>query len=141
MGPGEEARELVRQVRRHFPDLRIMVRTHDRNGAYEAINDGVDDVYRESLDTALRMGTDALAALGVPRFEATRAARTFRHHDERNLRELAVHAGDRRRHISEARERIRAIEEAMLADGDAAFVDVDAGWDNSSLRREVSGDA
>jgi len=135
LGDGEEARELVRNVRRHFPDLRVMVRAHDRTGAYRAINDGVDDVYRESLDTALRMGTDALAALGRSRYQAVRAARTFRWYDERHLRELAA-VTDRRQHLSEARASIRAIEEAMLGDGEAILAEVDAGWDNTSLRRE-----
>ncbi len=139
LGPGEESRELVRNVRRHFPDLRIMVRAHDRTGAYEAINDGIDDVYRESLDTALRMGADAMAALGVSRHQATRAARSFRFHDERSLRDLAAVAGDRKRHLSEARERIRSTEEAMRADTDGVLAEVDAGWDNTSLRSEVTG--
>ncbi|MCC6831887.1 MAG: cation:proton antiporter [Thermoleophilia bacterium] len=139
LGDGEEAGELVRNVRRHFPDLRVMVRAHDRTGAYRAINDGVDDVYRESLDTALRMGTDALAALGRSRYQAVRAARTFRWHDERHLRELAA-VTDRKQHVSEARARIRAIEEAMLGDGEAILAEVDAGWDNTSLRRESAGE-
>ncbi len=132
LGDPDETHELVRNVQKHFPNLRIMVRVHDRTGAYRAIRDGVDDVYRESLDTALRMGTDALAALGHSRYQAVRAARSFRFHDERHLRELAP--------VTDTKQAgIRAIEESMLGDGAGMLAEVDAGWDNSALRREVAG--
>ena len=49
-----------------------------RHDAYEILDTGVEDVYREALDSALRLGVDALLALGFGSHRAMRSARKFR---------------------------------------------------------------
>ena len=56
--------DLVHTARRHFPHLTILARAEGRPEAYELIEAGVDHVYRETLESSLRLGIDALRQLG-----------------------------------------------------------------------------
>ena len=49
----------------------------------------MDDVYRETLGSALDLGGDALVALGISPKRAERAAKILREHDEISVREMA----------------------------------------------------
>jgi CPA2 family monovalent cation:H+ antiporter-2 len=97
---------------------------------------GVEHVYRETLDTSLRMGVDALRLVGLRTYHAHRAARKFRMHDEASVRDLAAMRHDRESYINLARERIRDLEELLLSDLRDRDADADAGWDTDSLRQE-----
>ncbi|NVO32289.1 monovalent cation:proton antiporter-2 (CPA2) family protein [Hymenobacter lapidiphilus] len=132
------ALELVALVRRHFPHLRILVRAHDRPDAYEFFEAGLTDVYRETVDSSLRLGVDALRLLGVRAYHAQRAARTFLRHDELALRELAAVRKDRKTYFSTARQRIQELEQLLHFDAaNENLGEVNEGWDNESLRQEV----
>ena len=128
--------ELVETVRKHFPHLQILARAEDRPDAYDLMAAGVDQVFRETLDSSLALGVEALRHLGVRAFQATRSARTFRCHDEDALRELASMRHDQKRYINRARERIRLLEQTLLADHQDDGLERDAGWDVESLRRD-----
>ncbi len=99
----EKSMELVHTARQHFPQLRIIARAFDRVHAYELLNAGVEDVHREVFASSVDVAEAALTALGRHPFEAFRAARTFKAHDEQILRETAQHAGDRQKLIDAAR--------------------------------------
>jgi Iap family predicted aminopeptidase len=118
--------------------LRILVRAHDRPDAYEFIEAGLTDVYRETVDSSLRLGVDALRLLGVRAYHAQRAARTFLRHDELAMRELAVVHKDRKTYFSTARQRIQELEQLLHFDAaNENLREVDEGWDNESLRQEA----
>jgi len=90
----EKISEIVATAKKHFPHLRIFSRAFDRVHAYELINAGVNDVYREVFSSSLDMGEDVLVALGQHPSEAHRAAKTFKKFDEKIVREQALHTGD-----------------------------------------------
>src|ERR1035437_9724102 len=50
--------DLVEKTKKMFPHLTIMVSARSRLDAYELIDMGVKDIYRESLDTSVRLGID-----------------------------------------------------------------------------------
>ncbi len=135
----EKTRELVHTAAKHFPHLKILARASGRGDAYDLLDAGVEQVYRETLDTSLRMGVDALRHLGFRGYQALRAARTFRRHDEATVRELAAMRHDRKRYINVARERIEGLEEILRSDLEDRPDTVDAGWDVESLRRDFGG--
>jgi monovalent cation:proton antiporter-2 (CPA2) family protein len=132
----EMSLEIVRTVKKHFPDLEILARARGRPHAYELLDAEVEHVYREHLDTSLRVGVEALRRLGFRSHQAVRAARKFRRHDEASVRELARMYRDRKTYISRAREMIRDLEETMRADLEGAGHERDAAWDSTSLREE-----
>ena len=137
LGLPERTLELVHTVRKHFPNLTILARAFDWQDAHDLQEAGVDHVYRQSLDTSLRMGADALRLLGFRAYHAERATQTFLRHDEESLRELtASRKGERSAYLSDARRRIEDLERILLADMAEADLDRDAGWDPESLREE-----
>ncbi|MGD8868316.1 MAG: monovalent cation:proton antiporter-2 (CPA2) family protein [Gemmatimonadales bacterium] len=132
----ERTLSLVRTVQKHFPHLTLLARAAGRPEAYELLDAGVQHVYRETLDTSLRLGVDALRLLGARSYQAHRTARTFRRHDEESVIELAQMRHDRGRYISEARQRIQSLEQILLDELQPRPEDRDAGWDTDSLREE-----
>jgi monovalent cation:proton antiporter-2 (CPA2) family protein len=132
----EKSLEIVRTVKKHFPDLEILARARGRPHAYELLDAEVEHVYREHLDTSLRVGVDALRRLGFRSHQAVRAARKFRRHDEAGVRELARVYGDRKSYLVRAREMVRDLEETMRADLEGAGRELDAAWDSASAREE-----
>ena len=104
--------------------------------AYELLEQDIEHVYREGVETALRMGVDALRLLGRPAHQVQRASRTFFRHDEDSARDLGTMRHDRAAYFSAARERISALEELMLTELDPEGEERDAGWDTESLREE-----
>jgi monovalent cation:proton antiporter-2 (CPA2) family protein len=137
----EKTRELVQTARRHFPHLTILARAFDRDDAYELLDAGVTHVYRDTLDTSLRMGIDALQLLGFRAYHAHRAARTFRRHDDESVRLMKDTRGDRVEHINLARQRIADLERILLGDLKDEGLGRDEGWDVDSLREDVGGAA
>lgn len=128
--------EIVETAGKHFPHLTILARAQSRTDAYELIDAGVDHVYRETLDTSLQVGVDALRLLGFRGHQAHRSSRKFRRHDEEALRELAAKRHDREAYISSARQHIRDMEDMLQAEWKREE-ERDAGWDTTTLREEM----
>ncbi len=128
--------EMVETARKHFPHLTVFCRAIGRTHAYELVESGVERVYRETLDSSLRIGADVMRELGVPAFESLRRARRFRRHDERALREMSGMQRDQKNYIHLVRQQSEELERLLCADRDDPEVDVDAAWDAESLRRE-----
>ncbi|MCG3192517.1 MAG: Glutathione-regulated potassium-efflux system protein KefC [Thermoanaerobaculia bacterium] len=131
----EKTLALVHLARKHFPQLVILARAFDWADAHDLIEAGVDHVYRESLDTSLRLGTDAMRLLGFRAYESRRAAQKFLEHDEESLRELTAQRRDVG-YLSAVRRRIEDLERMLRADRDQPGLSRDAGWDAESLREE-----
>ncbi len=138
----EAVSRLVRVVRQHHPHLQILARATGRVHAYELLEAGVEKVYRQTLDSSLQLGVDALRALGLRGLQARRAADLFRRRDEEHLRELAAMRHDQGAYFSRAREMIAELERLLASEQfeEAASVR-DAAWDAESLRREFGGGA
>ncbi len=128
--------ELVETVKKHFPHLHVLVRAQDRSDAYEFMDAGVLKVYRETFESSLRMGVDALKLLGRRSYQAHRAMNIFRNHDNKALKHLAAIRGDRKQYINHAREKILELEKFIEADMEDRTLDHDAGWDVETLKDE-----
>jgi Kef-type K+ transport system membrane component KefB/Trk K+ transport system NAD-binding subunit len=119
-------------ARRHHPHLKIFLRAHSRLEAYAYFDAGEERIYRETLDSSLRMGIDVLSLLGMPLRAAQRAARLYRDSDENMVREMARARHDAADYTSVAREAVRTLDEIMRRDlaagGEPAAV-ADAGPD------------
>jgi glutathione-regulated potassium-efflux system ancillary protein KefC/glutathione-regulated potassium-efflux system protein KefB len=135
----EKALEIAEITRRSFPHLKILARAFDRGQVYELMKRDVHAVERETFESALRLGSAALRALGWRAHQAERAANLFRRHDERNLRAMYEHWGQGDSAYRSAMRARRALVEDMLA-RDLATHDVSApddAWDTTTLDAEV----
>jgi monovalent cation:proton antiporter-2 (CPA2) family protein len=135
----EETLKIVQIVKKHFPHLSILARTKGRAQAYELLDAGTKHVYRETLDTSLRTSIDALRVLGFRSYHAHRAAKTFRRHDEESVKALRHLRHDRKMYISHARQRIKDLEQLLLAELHDMDEHRDAGWDTTSMIQEFGG--
>lgn len=134
----EKTLALVETAQKHFPHLTILARAFEWMDAHDLYAAGVDHVYREDLDTALRGGTDALRLLGFRAYAAQRAAQKFLQHDIKSMRELTTIRGDGAGYISAARARIAALEQMLRADREDLSAERDSGWDAESLRQDAN---
>jgi len=132
--------DVVHTVQKHFPNLRIFARAFDWEDALALREAGVESVYRQSLDTALRAGRDALSSLGFRAYQAQRATRTFARHDQESIEALmGIERGNRGVFVSAAKARIENLEMLLRRDLESDGVARDLGWDPESLRAEYGG--
>ena len=130
--------EMVETIKKHFPHLHMLVRSTNRYDAYNQMNAGILHIYRETLDTSLRVGADAMSLLGYRRYTAKRLANTFFKYDEMTLKKLsAIHDPDE--YISEVRKYIEESELMLQRDNQFNIMDPGGGWDSESLRQEARG--
>lgn len=106
---------MIETIKKHFPNLYILVRAANRFDAYDLMNAGIMHIYRDTFDTSLRLGVDALKILGHKADDAARAAETFFIHDEKTLKHLSS-IRNNEEYISVAREYIEELESIMQAD-------------------------
>lgn len=126
--------QLVDEVKKHFPHLQLFMRAKNRMDAYELIDLGINNVYRESVHTSVNLGVDVLHALGQRKYTASRKAAEFIHYDEKALHKLGKARHEKKSYVESVRDEIE-IQERLLAE-DAKFSDQreDAAWDNSKRR-------
>lgn len=130
----EKVAQIVDTAHNHFPHLAILGRARGRTEAYDLLDREIEGVYRETFDTAVHTGVDALRLLGVPAHAATRAGVAFRRADEASIAELRRHRGEGEAFVTEVRERMRDVEEVLRADRERlAELDDDA-WEGDRLR-------
>ena len=122
--------ELVEKIRHQFPNLTVMVRARNRMDAYRLIDAGVRNIYRETLDTSIRLGVDALVLLGFRRYSATRAGQNFMRYDEAAMPKMAAHRHDKEKYIFSSREEIAMQEELLANDREANPTLHDHAWDH-----------
>lgn len=84
----ESSVSLVEKVRHHFPKLRIIARARNV-GHYTRLRKlGVELVERETFESSVKLGREALVALGCPPFEARERADRFRRNNVGMLESL-----------------------------------------------------
>jgi len=124
----EKSLLIVETAQKHFPNLKIFARAFGRDHAYRLIEQGVENIFRETLGSSLDLSVAALRALGFRAYEAQRAARFFRDYDEESVRALAPYAKNEKELISQARERIQTLEQLMEAERSQVRYS-DTGWE------------
>lgn len=130
--PSQKRLEMIETIKKHFPNLRMLVRATNRFDAYDLMNAGMLHVYRETIDTSLRMGVDVMKLLGYRSYNTQRAARAFLKMDEGNLKKLAS-IRDNEEYILTARYHIEEMEKMLQADNLSLLTSEDKSWDEESL--------
>ncbi|NAW51806.1 potassium transporter [Elizabethkingia argentiflava] len=85
----EDNYKIIQIARKYFPHLKIFVRARNRLDTYDFLNKGVENIYRETLGTAVSMGVDILQAAGMRRYTARRIGHRFENIDKLSTRRLA----------------------------------------------------
>ncbi|TFG40715.1 MAG: potassium transporter, partial [Bacteroidia bacterium] len=130
-------RELISTIQKHFPGLKIMARARSRVDAYELLDIGLKDIYRESLHTSVKLAVDVLTLLGQRRYTATRQGQKFLKYDDDTLVEMADHRHDMKQYVIKARETFK-LQEDLLSKDLAMDPGVgDHSWDSENIRETL----
>ena len=130
--PADKRLEMIETIKKHFPHLRMLVRAKNRYDAYDQMNAGMLHVYRETLDTSVKVGIDTMRLLGYRSYRVMRSARNFIKYDEANLKKLSS-IKDQDEYISTVKERMEELEQMLRQDHLQSLDDQDDGWDEESL--------
>ena len=80
---------LVDYCKENYPDLKIFVRAKNRLDAYDFLNKNVNNIYRETLGTAVDMAVDILKENGMRKYTARRMGKRFMLIDKAMTKRLA----------------------------------------------------
>jgi len=125
-------------AKKHFPNLEIMVRAQDRFEAYEIMDLGLRNIYRDTIDTSIRLGVDVLKKLGFRSYTATRAGQNFFKYDEEALWRLAKSRHDMKQYISDVKQEIAWQEEILSGDQHSHSPHADHAWDSEIIREAIN---
>ena len=108
--------EVVTLAQKHYPHLKIAARAVDRRHAYQLMHIGVTTFKRETFDSALNLGVEALILLGNNSADASRAGEMFAQHDEESLTALAELWGDDHSYGVAVKQRIEDLKQVLSKD-------------------------
>ncbi len=108
--------QLIKNVKKHFPHLHILARAKNRFDAYELMDVGVTDIYRETLYTSVRLAVDALKLLGFRAYTATRQGQNFIRYDEKSMRKLQLDRYNLQQYALSAKHQIEMQEKLLQED-------------------------
>ncbi|MBS4072039.1 MAG: monovalent cation:proton antiporter-2 (CPA2) family protein [Algoriphagus sp.] len=133
----EHSIKIVKLCKEHFPHLEVMIRARNRFDAYELMDVGVENIYREHLDTSIRMGEDALRKLGFRAHTVHRLGKQFREYDEKALSVLVQFKNNRQEYISKVRKQIEMQETLLSGELSKKFSLNDHAWDSEQMKNST----
>lgn len=108
--------DIIQTAKKYYPHLRILARAIDRRHAYELVREEIAGYQRETFDSALRLGVQALEELGVDNQQAQQAGQLFADHDEQSLTILASLWGDDKSYGAAVRQRMEDLKQVLQND-------------------------
>ncbi|MDR6406184.1 MULTISPECIES: monovalent cation:proton antiporter-2 (CPA2) family protein [Chryseobacterium] len=117
-------------VREHYPSVKIFVRAKNRIDAYDYLNNGITNIYRETLGTAVDMAVDVLHETGMRKYAARRLAQRFMAIDKASVKKLARMKDEEDELLLFATKEILQREEELLAYDNLNFDNRE--WEGSS---------
>jgi monovalent cation:proton antiporter-2 (CPA2) family protein len=134
----EQINHIVEQVQHKYPHLKIFARAYDVRHSFELDDMDIAGHRRETYDSSVDLAVRVLGELGFGRYQASRAARSFRYHDEQMMKELhQLWHEDKRKYINEVRRFSLQLENILLSEKDQALHESDHAWDIESRREEI----
>lgn len=136
----DKINELVKFVKHKYPGLKIFSRALNIRHSFSLQDLGTEGFRRDSYDSSIELGVKALHALGFKRYQASRAGRSFRYHDEiimSELYKLYREETGQKKYIDQAKKFSEQLENILLAEQESTIHESDAAWDAESLREEV----
>ncbi|MDP2524501.1 monovalent cation:proton antiporter-2 (CPA2) family protein [Maribacter dokdonensis] len=127
--------EITKLVKEKYPHVELMIRAQNRNDAYELLNLGFENIYRESLDTSLALAKDVLSKLGFRKYTLIRQVQNFIKYDESSLRRLAMEPKGDDDYLFKVRKELEEQERLLEEDFKRGIVEYDIHWDSESIRR------
>lgn len=134
----ERATSIAEYVKRKHPHVKICARARNLSHASELKKLGVEHLKLEVAHSAIELGISALKDLGYTSFQAHRASKIFRYHNQDVRRDLGkLREDDQKKYINEVKRRAEELEEILRNEMEQSIHESDAAWDSTTLREEV----
>lgn len=138
MAEYEDAVKVGDFIRKNYPKIKILARAKDIYHAFEFFNLNIKTVQPEVFHSAAELGEKALTNLGFSAYEAHRATRTFKHHEEQVLLDLyELWKDDKNRFIIESKRFSEQLSETLQAEKNYNIHETDCAWDVNSIIEEA----
>jgi len=108
--------EMAAMAKKHYPNLAIVARAIDRGHAYELMKLGITSFKRETFDSALNLGVEALTLLGNSAETAERAGKIFAEHDKESMQLLIDLWGDDHSYGIAVKQRMEVLKQVLTND-------------------------
>jgi CPA2 family monovalent cation:H+ antiporter-2 len=125
---------LAKILKEKYPNLKLMFRAKNRIDAYEFLEMGIENVYRESLETSVKLARDVLHIMGFRKYTVHRQAQKFIQYDEASLRRLAKKTNDKEEYLFRAKEEMLEQEKLLEQDLNRGMIDDGKQWDTEQMR-------
>ena len=125
----EDSLKLVDLVRTHFPNVQMVARARNVRHWLELASRGVDSAERETFESALRSGRQALERLGMSPYEARELADRFRRNNLATLHAMRPHFQDQEKLVAVARSGLNELEENLRRDREGREEAAKQNWD------------
>ncbi|QCX38391.1 potassium transporter [Aureibaculum algae] len=134
----EVSKTISKIVKEKYPHVELMIRTKNRYDAYELLNLGNENIYRESLETSLTLAKDVLSKMGFRKYTINRQVRNFIKYDEDSLRRLASERKYDDNYIFKAKKELEQQEKFLNEDFKRGIVEYDNHWDSEYIRNALN---
>ncbi|WP_425075241.1 monovalent cation:proton antiporter-2 (CPA2) family protein [Psychroserpens sp. S379A] len=131
-------KDITKLVKTNYPNVELLVRAKNRYDAYDLINMGIDNIYRETLDTSLTLASDALHKLGFRKYTLNRQVQNFIKYDVASLKRLAEQPKRDDDYIFKARKELEEQEKLLEEDFKRGVISYDNHWDSEHIRNVLS---
>jgi glutathione-regulated potassium-efflux system ancillary protein KefC len=125
----DDSLKLVDLAGTHFPHLRLVVRARNVRHWLELAARGINTAERETFESALRSGRQALEVLGMPPYEARELADRFRRANLATLNAMRPHFQDQEKLVDLARSGLNELEENLRRDRETRAERAKQDWD------------
>lgn len=112
----EASVKVAQIVRKHFPNLKILARARNRSHAFQLMDLGIHDVWRETLGSSMALSKHMLFHLGLSKDSAIKAVEIFRDNDQKLLYDQYVVKDDETRMISTSKAAGEQLSELLKLD-------------------------
>jgi CPA2 family monovalent cation:H+ antiporter-2 len=130
--------QIIKTLQKHYPNLKILTRARNRMDAYELIDHKVDNIYRETLYSAVNMGIDILVELGHRKYTANRHGQKFIKHDEITTRKLAKKRSNKTAFVATTKEEVKLQEQLLKIDIHSQVSARNHSWDSKYLNKKMA---
>lgn len=103
-------------IREHFPHLKIFARARNRQHAFELMDLGITEFWRETFASTMELSKSLLLELGTSLDEADAITKRFRAHDENTLIEQHKLHHDEKAVIQYSRQSVQQLLDSVAAD-------------------------
>ncbi|CAI0875874.1 K(+)/H(+) antiporter [Serratia rubidaea] len=123
--------QLTELARRHFPHLKVVARARDVDHWYQLRRLGVEKPERETFESSLRIGREALELLGMDAYEAREKADIFRCYNHKMLESTVEHYEDTEFRIASLQRAKEMLSNAIEQDRSRLSREQETGWRGS----------